>query len=551
MIRSGRGGLRSLGAALLLGLAGCGTMPIDYPLAAGEANQEHPPVTLTEGRPLVVIAFSGGGSRAAALGAAVTARLDGVSYRTASGEHRLSEDIKIVSSVSGGSVIAADLALHGASADEAKRFEQQVQNFDGIGYLTGKALNPFTWLQLQFEGETRQAVLQQMLHDFLQTDASLTLLNQPGQPLFLFNATDMVAGEVFTFTPTTLGDICTSYARMPLVAAVSASANFPFAFTPMLIKNDSYPACPGLQPKAGDWQNALKIPSGRYANLTAFRDARYRQSLRNAPDAFRQPLYIRLVDGGVADNLGLTSIHSALMTPGSPAYLPLLVNDASLRKLVVVVVNARGDARNSLDSSPAYTTLVDQASAVSGVLVDRASAGSATIFNAFLTNLAKERADLLAGRPHAASYDIYPIDIDFDQLPNGTKEERDFQNAVKSIATSWTLAPGDVDALDHAAGELLWRHPCFRKLLQDLHAIGTAEAPPVPDTTCPIPPAPGSCGAVTSVGRSSVAALPAKPAQICRAIGYAGYSPAGGQGRPPHYFHRLCARARCDQTGSV
>ncbi|MEI9982698.1 MAG: hypothetical protein WDN69_05505 [Aliidongia sp.] len=73
----------------------------------------------------------------------------------------------------------------------------------------------------------------------------------------------------------------------------------------------------------------MTIPSGRYANLDDFRQARYRDSLRAAPDSFRQPRYVRLVDGGVVDNTGLTAIRRILLTPGSPADVSRFSQQAS------------------------------------------------------------------------------------------------------------------------------------------------------------------------------------------------------------------------------
>ena len=99
-------------AALTL-LSGCGVKPTDYPLAAGQANQAQAPLDVDPDHPFVVMTFSGGGSRAAALAAAVVKRLNDLHY-TAGGESRaLSADIAVVSSVSGGSVYAADLGLNG------------------------------------------------------------------------------------------------------------------------------------------------------------------------------------------------------------------------------------------------------------------------------------------------------------------------------------------------------------------------------------------------------------------------------------------------------
>jgi hypothetical protein len=73
-------------------------------------------------------------------------------------------------------------------------------------------------------------------------------------------------------------------------------------------------------------------------------------------------------------------------------------------------------------------------------------------------------------------------------LPDATAAERQRQQRVKSIATSWTLQPGDVALLDQVAGELLWRHPCFRLLMHDMGLQGQPEAEPIAGLNCPVEP---------------------------------------------------------------
>jgi hypothetical protein len=109
----------------------------DVPILCGEqpASADVPinrSIDTGPDHPFVVLTFSGGGSRAAALTASVTARLDGIIYATPAGPRRLSQDIAIVSSVSGGSVYAAYLALNGAGSEKADAFREKIKNFDGI-----------------------------------------------------------------------------------------------------------------------------------------------------------------------------------------------------------------------------------------------------------------------------------------------------------------------------------------------------------------------------------------------------------------------------------
>jgi NTE family protein len=305
---------------------------------------------------------------------------------------------------------------------------------------------------------------------------------------------------VFTFDRATLDDVCMDYDQVPVSLAVTASAAVPIAFTPVLLRNDSYlsPQCPGQRNASLPYLASLQSTGGRYANLESYRTARYRQSLRNEVvveqgsgdkvPPFRTPEYLRLVDGGVADNSGLTAMRRALLASGAPADIGRLTAQGRLRHLVVIAVNARVEPQSDLDRSAQYTTLLAMANAITGTLIDSASSNSAAVFQDFIKLLIDDRDTLVKLGQQQANFAVYPISIDFDQLPTTTAAERQEQQRVKSIATSWTLQPGDVALLSHVAGELLWRHPCFRLLVADIGLQGQPEADAVPNLRCPVEP---------------------------------------------------------------
>jgi len=149
--------LKCLGwIAVLATLAGCAATRFENaPLTAVQINDERRAVDVSQPeRPLILVAVSGGGSRAAALGWAVLQELRKFSYAANGQSRSLIDDIAVVSSVSGGSVIAAHFALYGP-----RGLDQFAQDFlapDNTRTLALTAVNPLTWARLAISGSSRK-----------------------------------------------------------------------------------------------------------------------------------------------------------------------------------------------------------------------------------------------------------------------------------------------------------------------------------------------------------------------------------------------------------
>ena len=472
-------------AVLALALAACDTVP-DYPnrpLATGAANP--PPADLIgadPGAPLILIAFSGGGSRAAALGLGVLNELGAQSYPATGQPVSLIDRVKVVSSVSGGSVVAAWFGLVGpARLDELKT---DFLERDNMKTLEWEAKDPLTLARLSLSSYTRIDALRDLLDRELFHGARFADLRRPGAPLVVMNATDMESGEVFAFTPQRFDDLCSDLDQLPISVAVAASAAFPVALSPMSLRNFSYEDCKGAIP-GGGWISAeLTLPLPRYINLEEYKRARYANALRNGKDAYRNEHYLHLLDGGLVDNQGVQSLTEVLVSPHSPARILEAINSGRTRRIVVIAVNARADADNGVGGNPAVPGLLKVVNTVIGAPIDSTTARSnASLQNLVDTLKAAGASTVRApGQPLFAGLRVYNISVDFDQfLP----EQHQLQIAVKNIGTSWSLSPTQLQEAIEAGRILLRQHPCFQRLLLDLNVQPAPAEPAIVRNSCP------------------------------------------------------------------
>ncbi len=474
-------GIFSAAAAMLL--AACATVP-NYPNAALGQGMSNPPLAWTPpvdpDEPAVLLAFSGGGSRATALGLSIIDQLRSVTYRTPSGQARLVDKVRVVSSVSGGSVIAGWYGLVGP--DRVDEIRDKFLAKDNMATLKWAAADPLTWFRLAFSRYSRIDVLQGLLDNELFAGAKFSQMNQQNRPMVLLNATDIGTGEVFAFTPERFDDICSDLTSLSLSVGVAASAAYPIAFSPMNLQNFAGPRCPGNVPQPQWITNNLTLAQPRYLDVEEFKRARYANTLRHGNDSFRRIDFLHLIDGGVADNQGVHSLSDSIISTHSPIRLLNLLNTGKVGRIVVIAVNARSDKDSGIDASREVPGLLSVLNSVVGIPIDATTAYSNASLKALLGELAQAGADAsqLSAAMGAPLFNIqtYGITIDFDQFRADQNAMRD---KVKAIGTTWTLSPDQIDATMCAGKMLLWQHPDFQALLQDL---GASARPPNPDPAC-------------------------------------------------------------------
>ena len=312
--------MRGLVLVLSLLLSGCATAPaapINAPMGGAPADVEG---RAPAGDDLIVLALSGGGARAASFHLGVLQALRDTPGRDG---RPLTEHIALITSVSGGSVLAAYYGLHGDAGLDTFDAAYLAHDWNirgpasplGIAGALGGGMNG-----------PRQ------LRDWLAANVygDATMGDMRAGPRVIINATDLYNSTPFAFTQFFFDGICSDVRRVRVADAVAASMAVPVAFRPVVM--ESYGGrCPG--PPA--W--TARVLAARDAGETVHETARAFQNYRGDTHAGQH--FVHLVDGGVADNFGMLSLQ--VLRAGEQAPSPLTAQEAlQARRVLFLVVNA-------------------------------------------------------------------------------------------------------------------------------------------------------------------------------------------------------------------
>lgn len=464
-------------------LAGCAhvqNLPANLPTATPLGESLDALADLPDDDVMIGLAFSGGGTRAAAFSFGVLKELARTELPSGRGRTLL-EKVDIVTGVSGGSVTAAYFGLRRRAAldDFRERFLVQdaeaalntAVSFGNIAKAFGGGVNgdaPFRqWLDANlFDGATFGALLSRR------------------RPQVVINASDIYNRTPFVFTPSTFAAMCSDLARYPLSSAVAASAAVPLAFAPVVLETfpDKCDApLPAWMKRARDDPAASPMMKAVARGMTRYRDGSMR--------------YIKLVDGGVVDNFGLSSFTVAREAANTP-YGPLTAAHAArIRRILFIVVDSEqvteGNWAQTLDG-PTGVELI-------GAAANAALASSVwSSYSAFQLSLQQWRSQLVrwrCGLPAAevqrlrgttAGWNCRDLDgfigrVAFDQFDPARSA------SLNAIPTRFRLPVEQVDALIAAGGDALAQHPAFRDFLRSLRVAPRTVAAAEPAITAARP----------------------------------------------------------------
>jgi NTE family protein len=442
----------ALAGLVLLLMAACSTTKpwINAPVPADAPVQEQP-AALPGPRPIIAaVTLSGGGARAAAFGLGVLQELNATRFELGGRETTFLDEVGLVSGVSGGSILASYYAAFGNETFE--RFER---DFLLVNFQTGlirQATSPVTLYDMTSPWYGRSNVLQKRLEQVYRGKTYGDLRRQRPWPHLLVTATDLTTGAPFEFTPEQFTLICSDLDSVPISFAVAASSSVPLLLSPITVRNYGG-SCASATRMRGE-PNAPRNLSARFLRKIA-------ESYRNA----QQRPYIHLVDGGLADNLGVRGLVDHTIASGSLHESFHQLPPGSVRRIVLIVVNSERDVADR----------IDQSDRVPGTLqvLDSLSFGAGSRWTEETTEIVKDAARRVAeeirqarGRkdsPFASDAEIFVINVRLRDLAD---EER--RKTLLQVPTAFEILPAHSRQLQEAGRKLLRASPEYQRLRRSL-----------------------------------------------------------------------------------
>lgn len=466
-------------------LAACGSFPVNPPLAkydssAGYRFDPLPDQPDKRDQMFVILVFSGGGTRAAALSYGVMEALRDTRIRWQGQDMSLLDETDVISSISGGSFPAAYYALYGSKIfDEfPNKFLYRPVQSD----LLKVALSPASWFKLAGLSFGRSDLAAEFYdREVFGGGTYADVIARHTRPFVILNATDLSTGGQFSFIQDQFDLLCSDLSGVKLARAAASSSAFPGLLTPLTFQNYAG-SCDYSQPR---WVNlALKDHKSRVnARRTdrAERRVAYAETETEVDPRTKskQPVrkYIHLTDGGVADNIGLREPLTAIAGTDNSWSVLRRINLEQVDKLVVIVVNAATNPATKRDKTPAVPGLVDTVTTVATIPLENYSFDTLELLRATVDDFNEDMRlvsgckELAAAKGPQCKLDIpvphqiefFPIEVAFEYIESSA--ERDW---FKNLPTTFELPPQTVDKLRAVGRQILNDDPQFKRLIQEL-----------------------------------------------------------------------------------
>jgi NTE family protein len=454
----------SCGIIFILGAAGCAHYPINQPITQWDPQAGYRGRNLVtpdnDDQLVLMLSFSGGGTRAAAFSYGVLETFRDTPVTTRGRGKRLLDEVDWISGVSGGSFTAA---YYGLFRDRTfEDFETRFLKKDIQGDLARATLfNPVNWAKLFSPYYDRSDLAADYYDRHVFDGATFADLYARKQPMIVINATDMVHGTRISFMQDAFDLICSDLSSFSVARACAASSAVPLVLSPVTLRNYAG-KCGFHLPKA--LQDAMHPPrdvGSRRLDLA--------NNILPFLDSKTKP-YIHLVDGGVADNLGLRAALERITLAGDIWTTLKISGMTNVHKIVIVVVNAETEVDDKWDrweKIPPFGAMIES---YSSIAIERYNMDTVALMSESFSRWADEirrgrcgSGPIATGPGSCGDIEFYLVQVKFDALND--EAERSY---FKRLPTSFVLTPEQVDQLRDAARRILAESTEFQRLVRDL-----------------------------------------------------------------------------------
>ncbi len=448
-------------------LINCAHYPKNDPLKPGQETIQYNLDRLTEAsnedKTFVALAFSGGGTRAAAFSYGVLDRMRRVILPGTA--KTLLDEVDVVSTVSGGSFTGAYYALFGNRI--FNDFKDKLLYRDIEKELALKVLNPINIVRLASPYYNRIDLAAELYDKTIfESKTFHSLVEQRKRPFLIINATNLFQGARFEFTSRQFRYLNSNLLTYPIARAVAASSAFPFLLAPLSLVNHYYPDGGSLSEQDRQALMDYEINKRRY--YEAYNNVIYTRE----KDAKKHP-YIHLSDGGLADNLGLRVILDLFVQDD----IRRKINNGEIKRFLTIVVNAKTTKPEDLDMKETPPGLFAVGIKTCTVSMDNYTFETVEAFRDQVEERGKaqrslddcqEKLDKYCGRSYhipplsGGSLKPYVVDLSFENIID--EAEKEFFN---NLPTTFSLEKTEVDRLIEVGGRLLVSHPEFQRFLKE------------------------------------------------------------------------------------
>lgn len=451
-------------AVLLLTAVGCAHYPVNQPMRQVDPQGGYRGCNITnpenDDQLLLLLTFSGGGTRAAAFSFGVLETFRDTIVSIHGRKRRLLDEVDWISGVSGGSFTAA---YYGLFRDRIfQDFESKFLKKDIQGDLASATLfNPINWVKLFSAYYDRSDLAADYYSKYVFEGKTFSDLLAMKGPMVVINATDMVHGTRFSFIQDVFDVICSDLSAFPVARACAASSAVPLVLSPVTLRNHAGKCGYRLPPElAAVMKPPRDVTSRRFDlanNMVPFLDSKSKP-------------YIHLVDGGVADNLGVRAVLERVTLMGDPWTTLKYAKQENVHKVVFVVVNAEtaiDDKWDRYEKIPPFVAMIDS---YSSIAIERYNMETVALlhesFPRWADAIRRGRCGSGPVSTEAGScgdIEFYLVQVRFAALND--EAERSF---LEHLPTSFVLKPEEVDKLRDAARRILTESREFQKLMKDL-----------------------------------------------------------------------------------